>query len=266
MTLTRRHFAAVAGMSLMLAKASSSAWAQTGSPSAESLLRASLQVEKAPAWTAQATLTVKSGSRVRTRVGTVFNRRAQRDNSDRLYRFAQPADIEGTAFLVRESEPADDDMWMYLPSLGKARRIVSDSKRDSFMGSDFAFADLMTLRASDFDHVALPGEDCGGTPCLVIESRPRAQRTQDAMGFARLLSYIRPGTLHTFRLRYFDAQGQEIKRQEVSDYRSVGTHWIAARREMTNLKTDRVSVLELKNIQAQNDLAAEMFTEGGLAP
>jgi len=263
MAATRRHFAAWTGLALLLPTAT--AQAQTAAPSAESLLRASLQIEKAPAWTAQATLTVKDGSRTRVRVGTVFNRRAQRDNSDRLYRFTQPADIADTAFLVRENEPADDDMWMYLPSLGKARRIVADSKRDSFMGSEFAFADLMTLRAGDFDHVALPSEDCGGTPCHVIESRPRTQRTRDAMGFARLLSYIRTDTLHTIRLRYFDAQGQEIKSQEVGDYRSVGTHWVAARREMTQLKTGRVSVLELKDIQAQNGLAGEMFTESGLA-
>lgn len=232
---------------------------------ADAVIRGSLRVEKAPAWTARATLTVKDGAKTRVRVGTVFNRVAQRDNSERLYRFSQPVDISGTAFLVRENEPADDDMWMYLPSLGKTRRIVSSSKRDSFMASDFAFADLMTLRVGDFEHRALEPESCGGATCYVIESKPGSDKTRDSIGFARLLSYVRVGTLQTFRLRYFNDQGTETKTQLVSDYRSVGGHWIAARREMTQLKTGRVSVLELEEIQAQAGLAPEMFTEGGLA-
>lgn len=233
--------------------------------SAQAVIQGSLRVEKAPAWTARATLTVKDASRTRVRSGTVFNRVAQRDNSDRLYRFSQPADISGTAFLVRENEPADDDMWMYLPSLGKARRIVSSSKRDSFMASDFSFADLMTMRAADFEHRSLEPEACGAARCYVIESKPGSDKTREAIGFARLLSYIRIGTLQTDRLRYFDDQGVEFKSQVVSDYRKVGSHWIAARREMTLARTGRVSVLELDDIQAQAALSPEVFTEAGLA-
>src|SRR5690242_6422407 len=36
-----------------------------------------------------------------------------------MTRFLQPADIKGTGFLQIENSVADDDLWVYLPALGK---------------------------------------------------------------------------------------------------------------------------------------------------
>ncbi|MDZ7774254.1 MAG: outer membrane lipoprotein-sorting protein [Bacteroidales bacterium] len=58
--------------------------------------------------------------------------------------FISPADVRNTSFMNWSyDDPAkDDDQWIYLPALGKVKRISSDSKDDYFMGSDFTYDDL----------------------------------------------------------------------------------------------------------------------------
>src|SRR3989339_1401852 len=42
-----------------------------------------------------------------------------------LLRFDQPADYKGTTMLIYDYETKSDDIWIYLPSLRKSRRIIS---------------------------------------------------------------------------------------------------------------------------------------------
>ena len=67
-----------------------------------------------------------------------------RDDGDKgLTIFDQPLDVKGTAFL-NFSHPLDaDDQWMYLPKLSKVKRIRSKNKSGPFMGSEFAFEDMV---------------------------------------------------------------------------------------------------------------------------
>src|SRR3954467_10850048 len=59
--------------------------------------------------------------RVRERALTLLTlRRPEGDRS--LIRFTYPNDIRGTGFLVWEHPQADDERFLYLPSLGRVRR------------------------------------------------------------------------------------------------------------------------------------------------
>jgi hypothetical protein len=60
-----------------------------------------------------------------------------------LVRFSFPPDIKDTALLTYEKGAEDDDQWLYLPALKRAKRIASSNKSGSFMGSEFAYEDLV---------------------------------------------------------------------------------------------------------------------------
>ena len=73
------------------------------------------------------------------RVRTMQSLRAEIDGTSKsLMFFLEPNDVKGTGFLMFDYEAAeqDDDQWMFLPSLKKAKRIASGDKTGSFMGSD----------------------------------------------------------------------------------------------------------------------------------
>ena len=69
------------------------------------------------------------------------------DGLTRSYvRFVEPEDVEGVQFLSVENKTGEDGMWLYMPALRKTRRIVSSEKSKSFMGSEFAYADMNISR------------------------------------------------------------------------------------------------------------------------
>ena len=65
-------------------------------------------------------------------------------------RFLSPPDVKGTGLLIFDYEENDDDMWLFMPSLRKTRRIVSSEKAKSFMGSEFSYADITPPALNDF--------------------------------------------------------------------------------------------------------------------
>ena len=78
------------------------------------------------------TLISKRGSE-RTRSLDIMSHEASDGKSRTLVRFLTPADVAGTTFLVVERQ-GDDDQYLYLPALGKTKRIAGSQRRQRFMG------------------------------------------------------------------------------------------------------------------------------------
>src|SRR5688572_23165980 len=81
--------------------------------------------------------------RVRERALTLLTLHGARGSGDRtLIRFTYPNDIRNTGFLVWEHPGADDERFLYLPALGRVRRIAGEEKQESFVGSDLSYEDI----------------------------------------------------------------------------------------------------------------------------
>src|SRR6056297_4240461 len=107
----------------------------------------------------QMTITDRQG-RARERRMTILRRDAADTDSldDNAYwseqkyyvYFQRPSDLNRTVFMVWKKLEADDDRWLYLPSLDLVRRISATDKRNSFVGSDFFYEDV-SGRSIDLD-------------------------------------------------------------------------------------------------------------------
>src|SRR5690554_2730633 len=73
----------------------------------------------------------------RSRDVRVWNKTDEDGAKKMLLRFIAPANIAGTSFLI-----VDDDMWLYMPALGKVKRIAGSAKQGNFMGSDLSYEDM----------------------------------------------------------------------------------------------------------------------------
>ncbi len=236
--------------------------------SAQQIFERSAAAEKVADWQADSTLEIRQGQRSRVRSGVVYNK--LQDNgidSHRLFRFTTPADVSGTAVLVHENAASLDDLWIYFPSMAKTRRILASNKKDSFMGSDFAYADLMAQDSNDFSHTLLTDEACGDVRCYVVQSVPRDDKTAASLGYSKVIASIRQNNFTTVQVRYFDRNDKEFKRQIISGYVAAAGQpgkFVATRREMTAAKNGRNSVLVLKGVATGRSLRSEIFIESRL--
>ncbi|MCX7270261.1 MAG: outer membrane lipoprotein-sorting protein, partial [Burkholderiales bacterium] len=132
-TLSKTSFFLLSSLVLMAGMAlPKSGWALT----AVEIMEKNFIVGKYPDSTSESTMTLtnKSGQqRVRKTFGTSKLDANGIDNK-RMTRFLEPADVKGTVSLLVEHSDKDDDIWIYLPSLKKVRRLISSNKKDSFVG------------------------------------------------------------------------------------------------------------------------------------
>jgi hypothetical protein len=67
-----------------------------------------------------------------------------------LVRFLNPGDIKGTGLLVWEHPDGEDERFLFLPALGRVRRIAGSEKQESFVGSDLSYDDIGGRELEDY--------------------------------------------------------------------------------------------------------------------
>jgi hypothetical protein len=101
-----------------------------------------------------------------------------------LIRFTYPNDIKGTAFLVWEHPAGEDERFLYLPALGRVRRIAGAEAQDNFVGSDFTYEDISGREFDDYTYsmveqnAAWVAPDGQRLPAYRIESRAREAQSR----------------------------------------------------------------------------------------
>lgn len=208
------------------------------------------------------TLTNKDGA-TRVRKTTGYTR--LKDGSDdtmRLVRFTAPADIKGTAILLVEQAQADDDMWLYLPALGKVRRLSAANKKDSFVGTDFSYADVIGYKPEQWKHRLLREETVDGVPCQVVESLPADDAVAQTTGVGKRLSWIAKTHFVALRSELWDTAMQPLKRITAAEVQAVGSpqRWQAMRTEAENLQTGHRTLIQFEGFQAGGSVPASLFT------
>jgi Outer membrane lipoprotein-sorting protein len=180
----------------------------------------------------------------------------------RLYRYFSPQDIQGTAVLVQE-HPSEDDMWIYLPAMKKTRRITAGNKRDSFVGSDFSYGDVVSPKVDDYTHSIQGKENLEGVDCYKIESIPKNERIKRDTGYNKKVSWIRSDNYFEKKIDYYDEAGDLLKTQQISKLFQAdqgNRKWIAMKREMMNHQTHHKTVITFDKIDLAKGLRDDVFS------
>jgi len=184
-------------------------------------------------------------------------------DSKLLVKFSTPADIKGTAFLQVEHVDGDDDEWIYLPALGKSRRLVANNKKDSFVGSDFSYGDISLPNVDLYDHKLLRSEVVGGQDCFVIESTPKTTTTRENSGYGRKITWLRKDNFLETKVEYYDVSGRLLKIQLISNHKLLepdAQRWTALHREMINQQTGHKTIFNFDKVEADVPVSDDLFT------
>jgi len=234
-------------------------------PSAVEIMRRAYFVSRVRDSTSNATLTLVNAAgqeRVR-RLSSVTRLREDGVRQMRMARFLYPPDIKGTATLMIEQADRDDDMWVYLPAVGKTRRLVSNNKRDSYVGTDFSYGDIIGHKVEDYTHRLLASEPVEEVECFVVESTPASDRVRRDSGYGRQVWWVRKDNYVAAKTEGYDLQGKLFKRLTASDIRLVDPEhgrWQPMRLEMVNVQTGHRTVLSYEQFKANVGVEPSFFT------
>jgi hypothetical protein len=177
---------------------------------------------------------IDSDGNVRSRVIEVWSQDNQSDLRETLMVFHEPASIKDTRFLQKENEEADDDQWIYLPDLGRVRRISGGQGSDSFMGTDFTYDDLKSREIDNFEYELLREEEFNGYQTYVVEAIPKNPEDEQ---YAKTISWITKEHFIPVKLEMYDKDSVELSKVMTvdSEIKKVDGIWTAFSTTMENL-------------------------------
>jgi outer membrane lipoprotein-sorting protein len=133
--------------------------------------------------------------------------------------FQNPATVKGTHFLTKDNASDKSDQWIFLPALGKVRRIASSESGSNFMGTDFSYDDMSSMdRDVGLDtHTILREEALDGNTCYVIQSVPKDKDYQ----YSKTVSWIDKSNYRTYKREMYSRRGTAEKAMEISGYQDI---------------------------------------------
>jgi hypothetical protein len=201
--------------------------------------------------------------RARDRALSLLTLKGRNNAGDRLLiRFTYPNDIRGTGFLVWEHPQGEDERFLYLPSLGRVRRIAGSEAQDSFVGSDFTYEDIGGREFDDYTY-AFAGEDVSWTgadgkahPAYRLESR----RKNTAVEFLRVVSLVLTDSFVVVQADIFNRRDEPQKRYVVQRLEPVQGIWTVLASTMTNDVERTRTELSIEKIDYNVGLKEDAFT------
>jgi len=187
------------------------------------------------------------------------------DDEESILFFLAPADVESTGFLTYDYDDPerDDDQWLYLPALGRTKRLASSDKSGSFMGSDFSYADMSRRPLDDYTYELMKETEVGGHPVWQIEAVPTTAREKKETGYTRSVLFVRKDNDVVVRAVYWLKKGGRLKYFEVEELREIDGIQVPVALTMTTKKgrtTLHRTVLRLHDVRFNQDLDDDLFS------
>lgn len=174
------------------------------------------------------TLTDRRG-KTRTRNATVL--RKTEGGVDKIrFTFESPKRIRDTAFLSHghEDDGPDDRRWLYLPAMGKVRRIPASDRGDYFMGTDFTYEDIdsqLKFDLSDYHFAMAEQPPHIEDHQVLISGTPTSDSVRRELGYGGFSALVDTRSWMPSRIEFLDPRGQPLKTVSVLEPRRIDGIW-----------------------------------------
>jgi hypothetical protein len=162
--------------------------------------------------------------------------------------------MKGTKVLIM----SPTQMYVYLPSFGKVRRIASNASDQGFLGLAFSLDDMATTSYSG----AYTGQIASETPTqwkLIVT--PKAGRTTT---YSKIQLTVNKDKTLPSELRYFNAAGTNIKTETRSNYTCEGNVCTPTELKMVDNTKGNWTRLVRKSWKVNETIADDVFSNRSL--
>jgi hypothetical protein len=177
----------------------------------------------------------------------------QQDGERRLIQVLEPSDVKGMGILIQDART----MYVYMPEFDDVRRVASHARKQTFLGSDFAFDDMVMSKLSPL-YIARIARENDDEVVLELAAREGVDVT-----FPKLNLYISKRTLQMAKQEYFDERGRHARTQLRANMRTFESEDYGVQATITmidHLNNDHRSVLSMSGFRANHDIPARVFT------
>ena len=158
-----------------------------------------------------------------------------------LVKFYKPTNIKNTALLSYSFKNKSTTQWLYLPAFKNVKKLSTEEKNQSFMGSDFSIADIAGRRVNQDTH-KLTKED---KKFYYIESVPKDKNDN----YSKLEITVAKKIYVPIRIVFYDKNKKKLKTLENSSIKKIKGMYIITKSLMENHQTSGSTLTENSNIK-----------------
>lgn len=232
-------------------------------PSPEELARRALESTLLLADQARAEVELevsKGGELVRSRRLVAYVKR-DGEQAKSYVEFLAPADVAGTRFLSLSTKDGETQQFIFLPAYRKVKRVIGAQKAQSFVGTDFAFADLEGRAARDWVWTARADEVVDGNPAHVVEGRLRAS----GPGYQRIVVWVHAKAFVPLRTEMYGADPTvPEKRFRVVKLAPVEGKSVVREATMETVASGSITRLVVRTLDVKTPIPDDRFTKDAL--
>jgi len=180
--------------------------------------------------------------------------------------YESPKSVKGTGFLIFDyaEKDKDDDQWLYLPALKKARRISSSDRGKYFLGTDFTYDDIKNggkVEQSDFNFTLVGETVVDGRKAWEINCLPKDKTIARELGYSKVVRWIDSELMVILKSKHWDIAGNELKTIESKQYEQVNGIWTAHLAVVSNHKTGHTTELMFSGVDYEMDIDDAQFSK-----
>jgi len=182
-----------------------------------------------------------------------------KENGDKsLIEFKTPLDVKGTKFLSHEKIKKSDNQWLYLPALKRIKRIASQSKNGSFMGSEFSYEDISSREPSKYTYARdLKKDILDEKEVYIYERYPKDKSS----AYSKQILYVDSKEFITYKGEFFDKRGELLKTLTYSGYKKYGNTYRVRKMKMFNHQNMKSTIIEYIEDEINLNLNEKLFSK-----
>ena len=172
--------------------------------------------------------------------------------------FTSPARDKGTRFLK-----LGDEMWMYIPTVERATKIAGHMLRQSMMGSDFSYDDIVENRrlVELYDAELTGTEEIDGKECYVLQLTAKVPETN----YYLRKMWVDKDIHAAVKVELFAKSGKLLKEVTTTEFISIRRYTFPTRIRMVNkLRRDTYTELKLEDVELDIKIPDRIFTKAYL--
>lgn len=198
---------------------------------------------------------------------TIHGRRASRTISSKTYsvgdkksftEYLSPAREKGTKMLKLE-----DQLWIYSPSTDRIIQISGHMLRQSVMGSDLSYEDMMDDRklTDMYDAVVIRQDTIDARNCYVLELLAKVQD----VAYYKMLIWIDTERFVPLKEELYAKSDQLLKQTIMSEVKRTGDRWYPTKIVYKDMmKTGEGTEFLITDIKFDQDIPEYIFSKASL--
>jgi outer membrane lipoprotein-sorting protein len=177
---------------------------------------------------------------------------------DAFTEYLSPPRESGTKMLKTK-----DQLWIYSPSTDRTIQISGHMLRQSVMGSDLSYEDMMNneILTANYNSKVTGSEIYQGTDCYILELKA----IKDDLAYLKRVMWVHKKYYVPLKEELYAKSGKLLKRLELSDLKQIDGRWYPMKMTFKDmLKSGKGTEFIISDIQFNKEIPKYLLTKAAL--